>query len=114
MVKVYFGPYKHSPADELQHDERRLHIGDFGLLKGVSHDFWTNNPLVLDQFNPSAIYLWVGERWVTLTQAANKLLPPQHADERLRNMNPGRLALACELVKHFHTLRESANNGPPQ
>lgn len=101
MVKVYFGPFKHSPAPELPLDERRLWLTEFDKLKDLDVDFWTNNPLVFDSFEPSQVYLWLGEvaGWVTLLEAADRLLPQHETIPRLRGAPPGCLALLCERVR---------------
>lgn len=104
MIKVYFGPYKHSPVDELHGDERRLWLSEFGLLKGVDRDFWTNNHMVLDMFAAAQILMWLDERWIPLSEAADRLLPGRHGDSQLKGMSNGRLALLVELTARFKGL----------
>lgn len=111
MIKVYFGPFKHSPAGELGLDERRLWFSDFGLLKGYDQDFWTNNPVVLDMFQPDQIHVWQGH-WIALSAAADELMPERYANEKLRQLPPGRLAMACELLWYQKCRDES--DRPPQ
>lgn len=95
MIRVYFGPKRHCPADELPLDERFLWLRDFHLLKGVDQDFWTSNPLVLDQFEPIQIMVWCGTGWEPLSDVAQKL---GLVDQGLTNLPPGPVALMCEQV----------------
>lgn len=109
MVKVYFGPYRHSPADELPHDERRLWLTDFHLLRGVTDDFWTNNPLALDMFTPAQVHLWFG-RWLNLDQAMAELAPAMPDIERkaLATLPPGKLALSLEVLWRLRAVSNQA------
>lgn len=109
MIKVYFGPYKHSPAPELPLDERQLWFPDFHLLQGMDRDFWCNNPLQLDVFDPHQVYVWQSVHWVRLTDAADDLMPHRHEDEATKNLCPGRLALACELLYQLKLCELGAN-----
>jgi hypothetical protein len=111
MIKIYFGPYRHSPAPELGLDERRLWFPDFHALKGYDRDFWTNNQIVLDVFQPSQIHLWQ-DRWVALATAVDDLFPEPGANERVKQLPPGRQAMACELLWYLRQLEEH-NNPPP-
>ena len=97
-IKVYFGPYKHSPADELPHDERRLWLTEFHLLKGVDQDFWTSNSLQLDAFDESQVMVWQADKWVPLDQAADALMPNRRTDGATARLPNGRLAIGCELL----------------
>lgn len=112
MVKVYFGPFKHSPAPEMPLDERRLWLTEFDRLKGLDVDVWTNNPLMLDAFEPSHVYLWLGETagWVTLPEAVARLLPEHETIPRLRGAPPGCLALLCERVCRLQEHVQAASN----
>lgn len=111
MIKVYFGPFKHSPAPPLGRDEATLWFPDFGLLRGYDRDFWTNNPIILDVFDPAQIYLWQG-RWVALSTARDELAPERHVNEQLQKLPPGRQAMACELLWYQRERAEQDN--PPQ
>jgi hypothetical protein len=93
-IRVYFGPYKHSPAPELPIDERFLWLTDFHLLRGMERDFWTSNPLQLDPFEPDQIRVWVDERWQPLPDAMDKAMDGWRDDEVIAKMPPGKHALA--------------------
>lgn len=111
MVKVYFGPYKHSPAAELGLDERRLWFPDFGILKGYDRDFWTNNPMVLDCFDSAQIHVWQ-DQWVALSVAVDDLFGDPAANQRVKQLPPGRQAMSCELLWYMRQVEENRN--PPQ
>ena len=106
MIKVYFGPYKHSPAPELQHDERRFWLTEFHLLRGVTSDFWTNNPLMLDLFRPEQVHVYF-DRWYDLGAAVVRLAPmiPEKERARLVALPPGKLALALEMIWRLQLIR---------
>ena len=111
MIKVYFGPYKHSPAPELDLDERRLWFTDFGLLKGYDKDFWTNNVMVLDMFDASQVYLYYG-RWRLLTELIDELFTERHVKQKVTRLPTGRKAMSCQLLLYIRQLEEQDN--PPQ
>jgi hypothetical protein len=98
MIKVYFGPFKHSPAPELKGDERRLWLADFCLLRGYDRDFWTANPMTLDFFSTSQIMLWHGSQWVALDAIAGELAPKWQGLGNWDEFSPGALALACVMI----------------
>ncbi len=110
-VKVYFGPFKHSPVDELPLDERRLWFTDYHLLRGVERDFWTSNPLMLDVFDRKQVFLWVDESvgWVDLNIAAILLMPEKAREPMVEKLTTGKLALALDLMRH---LAGSSKQGP--
>jgi hypothetical protein len=105
MVRVYFGPYKHSPAPELPADERFLWLRDMHLLKGFDQDFWTCNPLHLDQFDRSQIMLWCGTGWEPMPEVMRKLGLHLAGYDALP---PGPMAIMCEMVMEA---REAAAAG---
>jgi len=111
MIKVYFGPYRYSPAPPLGNGEATLWFPDFGLLRGYDRDFWTNNPMHLDLFDPAQIYLWQ-DQWVALSTARDDLITEAHVRKAIRELPPGRQAMACEIL-WYQRQREQANN-PPQ
>lgn len=68
-IRIYFGPYKESPVDEIGLDERLLWLDELHYLKGYERDFWTSNPLHLDQFEPDQVFTWGGDgKWVQLSE----------------------------------------------
>lgn len=98
MIKVYFGPLRHSPAPELPLNERVLWVMDFDLLRGFDRDFWTSNPLHLDLFDQSRIYLWDDDRWWPLSTVAEMLWPDLEERPELLALSNGRLALAAYFL----------------
>lgn len=105
-IRVYFGPKKHCPADELPRDERLLWLRDFHFLRGVERDFWTNNPMMLDFFQPDQIMLWSNERWRTLRELVAELLP-DIPDDTLTWMRPAQKALMCEMASEARVATQS-------
>lgn len=99
MIKVYFGPWKHSPVGQLKGGEATFAIGEFHLLRGYDQDFWTNNPFVLDCFNPKQIMVW-DDKWIPLDEAVGLKLPGSEVDVCAR-LNPGRQALVVETIRLF-------------
>ena len=97
MIKIYFGPYKHSPAQPLGLNEATLWLDDFGLLRGYDRDFWTNNPLHLDMFPPDQIQVWQ-DRWLPLPEALAAVTTSDLDRERIKQLPPGRQALCGELL----------------
>lgn len=95
MIKVYFGPLRHSPAPELPLNERVLWVMDFHLLRGFDRDFWTSNPLHLDVFDEGQVMLWVEGRWRILSNLADDIWPDRAHRMDLRALSVGRLALAA-------------------
>jgi hypothetical protein len=114
MIKVYFGPYCHSPAPALPPDECYLWFPEFHYLKGFDRNFWTSNPMHLDVFDPSQIMVWQSDKWVALTAAADALMPHRHQDDDLKDLCPGRLALACELLYAFERFKAITEDPPEQ
>ena len=111
-VKVYFGPYKHSPAEELPLDERLLWLTDMHLLHGVERDFWTSNPLHLDVFRREQVRVWLGELrcWCELGAAAALILGKQGEPNQIDQLPNGKLALGLELAKAFREAQARAEN----
>jgi hypothetical protein len=97
MIKVYFGPWKHSPVKPISGNESVLSIGDFHLLRGYDRDFWTNNPFVLDCFKPEQIMVYL-DGWMTLPEAVERTIPPEDV-ERTSKLQPGKQALAVEVIR---------------
>lgn len=98
MVKVYFGPKRHAPVDELPRDERFLWLRDFHLLRGVDQDFWTNNALVLDSFERQQIQLWTPGGWQPLSLLADEFLPGWAEKTKLAGMSNAQLAMLVEMA----------------
>lgn len=98
MVKVYYGPYKHSPAPELPLGERVLWLSEFHLLRGFDRDFWTNNPMMLDSFEAEQIQVWTPGGWQSLALMAAEFLPGWFDSERLKSMTNGMLAITVEMA----------------
>lgn len=98
MIKVYFGPKKHCPADELPRDERFLWLSEFDLLKGMDQDFWTNNPLMLDFFDKDQIMLWSAGGWQPMSLIVREFLPGFVENGALAKMSPALLAVVAEQV----------------
>jgi hypothetical protein len=107
-IKVYFGPHKHSPAPELFGDERLLWLDEFDKLRGYDRDFWTNNPLMLDMFEPAQVRFWYEDRWQPLPEVADKVLPDWRENEAMGAFGAGRLAMTVELISKM----QAATNEP--
>lgn len=97
-IKIYFGPYKHSPVPPISGGEATLTIPEFHLLRGYDRDFWTANPFVLDVFDPQQIFVWYGS-WIALPEALALVAPEVEAMRRNRPMPPGKAALMVEVFR---------------
>lgn len=113
MIKVYFGPYKHSPAKPIAGGEAELSIADFHLLRGYDRDFWTNNPFVLDCFKPEQIWVWTGD-WTPLLDAVEQISPDSERS-RLARLKPGKMALSVEVIRLVgeHCTEQDAKGADP-
>lgn len=109
MIKVYFGPWRHSPAKPISGDESHLTIGEFHLLRGYDRDFWTNNPFVLDCFRLQQIMVWDNE-WIPLDEAVKRVIPPAELESCV-SMAPGKQALAFEVMRLVDLHASQSENG---
>jgi len=110
-VKVYFGPYEHSPAGELPVELRLLWLPEFDQLRQVERDFWTPTCQHLDAFGIEQVMVWRRNEWVPLSEDADRLIPHRHASEGLRNLPNGNIAIACEALWHMRLAKEAADDG---
>lgn len=94
-IRVYFGPFKHSPVDEAPLDERLLWLDDFHQLLGLDRDFWTSNPMVLDVFERSQVMVWLENQsiWMDLESAILMRLGAAADAPVLGSIKNGHLAL---------------------
>ena len=97
MIKIYFGPYRHSPVKPISGGEATLTIPEFHLLRGYDRDFWTANPFVLDVFDPEQIFVWYGS-WLPLPEAL-ALVAPEITTRPKRPLPPGKAALMVEVFR---------------
>ena len=114
MIKVYFGPYRYSPAEPLTGNETTLSMSDFHMLRGYDRDFWTNNPFVLDQFKQDQIMIWY-DGWRTLDETVSGIITDQNI-ERFSKQLPGKVALMVELHRQVedHCRRSEATEEQTQ
>lgn len=110
MIKVYFGPWKHSPAYPLSGGESTLAVGEFSLLRGYDRDFWTNNPFILDVFKPEQIMVYIDDTWVDLPEAVKRTVPEAEQPVTAKLPN-GKQALFVEVIRLVDAAAEARDGG---